>query len=485
MAVNKLSQTHNSTALAQSNDETATTFAGYITNLNNLKKLLKLICVISVLTYMLAVVGYGKLYISNTIGSKIELAKTFIDNNQLTYNLVCTTFNCVEIVNNDLVYSNGNISVSKTNNIEKLRATDIPHISFDNVEIYANGSAVGNIVTDWCDIDVLFYYSKDATEFFNALNSVFIYFFLLLIIVIGNYQYALHVRSIYMRLNNLTNTANKVQVNMSTAIKHEIYSPLTSLKANIKQMYKLLYPDERIIDIAHFTIDESKYKRVTDRSLNDINKDISLSFDRIESVLAHISETKRVKSENGTISLYDIFNNIKHIKEVEYLNGREVKIIDDDNFFKQHSVGTGLSNGELLNIINNLVQNSIEAEASVIKIYKLKQTEKFIDIAVQDNGRGVRGIDGNILKDTKLIFKYGASTKTVDGENIVISCWWKRLLIKLGFYSKYISGRGVGMAISKMVLVRSGVGGDIVLYETSEKGTTFILTLPVKPRRVT
>ena len=116
---------------------------------------------------------------------------------------------------------------------------------------------------------------------------------------------------------------------------------------------------------------------------------------------------------------------------------------------------------------------SEDAEASVVvTLYKNRQT---VEVTVKDNGRGVRDNKGNIVSSTD-IFSYGYSTK---GDPKLQPGLINRILNK---FRLDITGartvRGVGLSINKELL--QSYNGDITLHETSPKGTTFIVKIPVK-----
>jgi signal transduction histidine kinase len=98
---------------------------------------------------------------------------------------------------------------------------------------------------------------------------------------------------------------------------------------------------------------------------------------------------------------------------------------------------------QLRRMIINLVRNSIQADATEIKINLNFRDNNYI-ILFSDNGKGIHD------SDRDRIFESGFTSKE--------------------------RGMGIGLKLSKRFL--EGVNGNIILQETSDKGTTFKITIP-------
>ena len=94
-------------------------------------------------------------------------------------------------------------------------------------------------------------------------------------------------------------------------------------------------------------------------------------------------------------------------------------------------------------MIINLVRNSIQADATAIKIELNSNGNNFI-IIFSDNGKGIPE------KDRDKIFETGFTSKE--------------------------KGMGIGLKLSKRFL--EGINGNIILLKTSENGTSFQITIP-------
>jgi sensor histidine kinase regulating citrate/malate metabolism len=112
----------------------------------------------------------------------------------------------------------------------------------------------------------------------------------------------------------------------------------------------------------------------------------------------------------------------------------------------------GLKNADLLSILLNHFKNSLEADASKILVLFSSFDKGKLSIRIIDNGNGIPE------EAQSKIFKANFSTKIGD------------------------SGiRGNGMYLNKHII--SGVGGDIKLIGSSNRGTTIELTFPAKLRK--
>ena len=130
----------------------------------------------------------------------------------------------------------------------------------------------------------------------------------------------------------------------------------------------------------------------------------------------------------------------------------------------------------MLIIVNNMVLNSIEANANKI-VVSAETKDDMLELTIRDNGRGIRDSNNNIIKDYN-IFNYGYSTKDIDGINIITDSWLSGILYKLKILSRDNEFRGAGLSLCKDLLKKNG--GDIILVDTNKEGTTFKLIIPTK-----
>lgn len=281
---------------------------------------------------------------------------------------------------------------------------------------------------------------------------------------------------------------------LTESLHHELQGPLTIVTSLLKEIYAIKYPCNKTID---FVCDFRNENLSTTEcngceTRNCLNrqrhepKDIQyyysmlLNLDRIKSVLAIMANTKHIKYTNGTVSINQLLNNVLNSRKFLNLNQFQYEIYKrgDDNKTNAdldiYAVGGGLNNGLVLNVINNLVSNSLEAKASTITIeYKLRSN--MLDLFIKDDGVGIN------TKDKANIFKYGYSSKDKRHNSSLRQMLHTIYSFLLGTDVRELSSRGSGLAICKNILQKGD--GDIKLVSTSSKGTEFMVTIPIKRKR--
>lgn len=285
---------------------------------------------------------------------------------------------------------------------------------------------------------------------------------------------------------------SKLQRDLAESLRHEMGMPLTIIESSITELFANLYPcswtEDNVCDFQNETITPEtcascvmfKPKRSVDHIAIEHYGQIKLALDRLFSVLRLVAEVKHIKYSNGNVSIYKMIENIT-AKVNSYKVSKFRVVYGNKDLLLKYAVGPGLTNGDILNIINIMVNNSVEAKASEIEFIGEQIQSGKLNVYVKDNGRGIRDCFDNIISD-ETIFKYGYSTKDEHGKQIVDKSWWKRFLFKLGLnVTMKGTPRGVGLSFNKGILAKTG--GDISIVTTSSTGTTFKITLPIKEKR--
>jgi len=135
---------------------------------------------------------------------------------------------------------------------------------------------------------------------------------------------------------------------------------------------------------------------------------------------------------NSSFEMYKMLNKYNFEYQID-------KIIKDINL-------QGITNEEMFNVINNHIQNSLEAHSTIIKV-DANIKDDFLYLFIVDNGQGIP--DYVNIDD---IWKIGSSTKG--------------------------SSRGFGMYLCKEIIEHAG--GNIVVESTGKKGTTIVIKLQIK-----
>ena len=146
-------------------------------------------------------------------------------------------------------------------------------------------------------------------------------------------------------------------------------------------------------------------------------------------------------------------------------------------------VSETLGSGEFVNILTVLFTNSIEAKATLLAISAERISSDKFWLYIKDNGVGIRDTTNTLAKDkTKainMITEYGYSSKNKDGKPIIHKGIKGKLFKFLGIkLMDNTNSRGVGLYMCKRLLKKANC--DIELVDTSEKGTTFRISIPYK-----
>lgn len=209
---------------------------------------------------------------------------------------------------------------------------------------------------------------------------------------------------------------NKNIIDLTENLHHEFSSPIEVLKYYI-----------------------SKHKNEDDIIL------IENSLEQIENFSNKIKLYKNLKYSNGDKTVYDIIKGA--IKTTQISKNFKFDFEIDENF-KNFNLKC-LTNGDLLNILINHFKNSIEANATSIKVLFKEKGNGFINLIILDDGNGVP------KKIENKIFNANFSTKTKENSGV----------------------RGNGLYISK-ILLRNCEGDDTYLGKIGGI-TTFEISIPV------
>lgn len=281
---------------------------------------------------------------------------------------------------------------------------------------------------------------------------------------------------------------------LTESLHHELQGPLTIVTSLLKEVYSIKYPCNKTIDfVCDFRNENISCSECNGcETRNFLNRQPSepksiqyyysmlLNLDRIKSVLAIMANTKRIKYTNGTISVVQLLNNVLNSRKFLNLNQFQYEIYKRGDKTKSnydltlYSVGGELNNGLVLNVINNLISNSLEAKASTIKIEYIIKTN-MLELYIIDDGTGINN------KDKANIFKYGYSSKDKRHNSSLRQMLHSIYSFLLGTDVRELSSRGSGLAICKNILQKGN--GDIRLISTSSKGTEFLVTIPIKRKR--
>lgn len=406
------------------------------------------------------------------------------------YEYICKLTNCITLTNRegdtlynryDFTKENG-LPIKSVSEYYELRNKITnnkiqPFITFDNINVYSLTDLKLTEAKDRYIRGILFY---TALIFFSGM---------LFIIAIRSYIIK------FQGLRDKEKMEEKLRKRLTESVHHELSGPLSTIKSNLKAGFSLLYPckknnlgycsipyDNVVHDYCETCPLYKKIKTPDQDSPYWNYLNVMAAIDQMQAVLNIMANNKHIQYTNGSISLDKIMDNLISSKRLTTYNLVKVEV-DNKEGLKDYSCGNGLNNGELLNIITSMVNNSIEAEANEIKISWEEINNNFINIYIKDNGYGVRDRKNRLIKDVKNFkIKYGYSTKVSPYDLGDMSK--RNKIFKLftnilgGNESEYVKVRGSGLHINKQILELAG--GCLSLYENSDKGATFKITVPIK-----
>ncbi len=207
---------------------------------------------------------------------------------------------------------------------------------------------------------------------------------------------------------------------MAKQVAHEIKNPLTPLKLAVQQLVASYREKSDKFD--------SVFEKVTHTILGQIENlsSIATEFSRFAKMPSLKLEEVNLQEEiNDTLNLF-----VDEKIELIFNSDVETSKIEADS-------------SQLRRMIINLVRNSIQADATEIKIDLHLKENNFI-LFFSDNGKGIPE------KERDKIFEAGFTSKE--------------------------RGMGLGLKLSKRFL--EGINGNIILQYTSENGTLFKITIP-------
>ena len=209
---------------------------------------------------------------------------------------------------------------------------------------------------------------------------------------------------------------------MAKQVAHEIKNPLTPMKLSIQQLIAS-FNDKK----ADF---EETFKKLSQAILNQIE-----NLNLIASEFSSFAKMPSLKVEP-----FDLFREINDT----------ISIFADDEIeirFKctENNVMIESDKSQIRRMIINLIRNSIQAQANLVKI-KLEVVGDFASIEISDNGKGIS------TENQRKIFDSNFTTKE--------------------------KGLGLGLKLIKRFL--ENTNSDISLISSTSEGTSFRIHIPVK-----
>ena len=237
----------------------------------------------------------------------------------------------------------------------------------------------------------------------------------------------------FRRMTKKLNTVGKqVRFQFLSMLSHELKAPLNAIEGYLKMMEEKEYGEN---------IDD--YQPIVERSIARVKGMRSLIMDLLD----------LTKIESGTAT--------RDIKEVDLMEIAQISVDSMKPFAIQNDVNVYLNSHneikikadarEMEIVFNNLISNAIKYNKAGGRVdCAIKSKDDFVVFTISDNGIGMSEEDMSKLFNEFVRIK---NEKT-----------------------KGISGSGLGLSIVKKII--DAYDGDITVTSSSEKGTTFTVTLP-------
>ncbi len=208
---------------------------------------------------------------------------------------------------------------------------------------------------------------------------------------------------------------------MAKQVAHEIKNPLTPMKLSVQQL------------IASFRDKNPKFDEIFDKVSSTILNQIE-SLSSIASEFSRFAKMPSYKIEE--VDLGSVSADVINLFTDESVN---IKLKVENNLPR-----VSADNSQVRRLLINVIRNSIQAEASEIKLL-IKGGEDFCELIIEDNGKGIAPENRN------RIFEQNFTTKA--------------------------SGMGLGLKLAKRFL--DGIGGTIELIDKEKPGTIFKILIPI------
>lgn len=214
---------------------------------------------------------------------------------------------------------------------------------------------------------------------------------------------------------------------MARQVAHEINNPLTPMKLSIQQLQRRKSMDDEGFD--------EYFSNTTTMLIEQID-----SLARIAGTFSNFARMPEAKMEKTDVSTV-----LQSVVRLFVNNNKDINVVYDG---PDSDVYVYADSEQLVQVFNNLIKNAIQAipdNRQGLILVMLRQNEKTVTISVTDNGVGV----SDEVRDKMFVPNF--TTKA--------------------------TGMGLGLAISKNIIEQAG--GTIRFETKANKGSTFIVELPL------
>ncbi len=394
---------------------------------------------------MVAILSFGIILDTHTHTLNKQLTKNIERYNEVDYDQLCQISECKKVerltVLQTYINIKGHLEFASNTVDEGYKIHDNLYLVDDKLALYHEKTNS--------------YFILDAKSLFILyLRAILVFAPLSLLIFIFPLIKSIREEknnSLIMSAGNEAILSNKSMIAIAENIHHELNTPLEVIDNKIEKIYEVLtyfIKEEEKIFKKIPTLPEDRIKRNA-----ELKKIVETDFEFIRTaseqiyfVLEKMKKFKHLRYSNGNKSIKNI---IEGGFQIIKLSNSNFDYQVDDKLYNYYLKTKTIQNAELLSIILNHIKNSLEANSNKIAVVYSGIIKNKLRIRIVDNGNGVP------LDAQKHIFEPNFSTKNIDG-----------------------GIRGNGMFLNKEIL--KNIGGNVSLIDTSIKGTTIELEIPVE-----
>jgi signal transduction histidine kinase len=208
---------------------------------------------------------------------------------------------------------------------------------------------------------------------------------------------------------------------MAKQVAHEIKNPLTPMKLSMQQL------------IASFSDKKSDFENV----FKKLSQSVLNQIDHLSLIASEFSTLAKMPSPK-----LEVFDLIPVIKDtLNLFTDEKTKMIFTSELDK---IDIEADSAQMRRVIINLARNSIQADAKKVEVLVFSENDK-IALSFKDDGKGIAA------EVQEKIFRPNFTTKD--------------------------KGMGIGLNLAKRII--ENFNGEILLVESSGKGTTFKMLIPI------
>jgi signal transduction histidine kinase len=225
--------------------------------------------------------------------------------------LICNYINCKNIIEENIHYVNTEIGivVNEKNDTNSKILFAFFNSDLDSVIRHNNTLFIVNNDSKW--------------NFINRLLALST-FILFIVIFIFSFKIRLDIlkKESYARNSFKNDLESKLQRDLTESLHHEMGTPLAVIRTLLDEIIKTIYPcDVTESGICTLKVSNKKIpdckecvhnysKRALDSTISEYYEQISLALDNLFTLQTLIGKSKRISYSNGTVSLFEILNNV-------------------------------------------------------------------------------------------------------------------------------------------------------------------------------